>query len=726
MNRLFKWMPALLSNTKLNNHKTIIICALLSIQSSVFACSIFTLAKGRELIVGNNDDWFCNVAYLMVNPRGMTKQNFLSSAGKKLEWTSKYGSVTINFNYLGAASGGMNEAGLVIDEAWPGHCRYPAPDDRPPFDEAQWIQYQFDNCSTVDEVIQTDSKLRVVSFFGQSHYFVCDQSGKAAVIEWIDGKMVVHILTGDNVPVLTNDDYDWSLSELQKCKGFGGDKPIGNSPSSLDRFCRAAEMVKRFATNNDFAAVDYGFDILENVSQPSTMFNWVYDISNRTICYKTAQSREIKKVPLNRFDISSNGPMLMADILTTKSGDITGNFEPFTPGKSRDFVTRVVKRWREEHFAMHITDAEVEKMIQYPETMRMAAVLFEDPLDGRTVPGWIVPPAPFAKTPAGDTAFLLTSGTPGLLAPPPWVGDESWRNYRLTVEILPAREEGFLGVDFNVRKSDGCGGNLHFSTFREDDTLMFQPMRFSGPGSESWKLWPLSQRKIPFPRDRWIRLRIDVGETVANAYIDDDAEPLCTFYDLPSSSGGVRFWASWGGSGYYRNLRVTRLSPQDVKPLLADIWAGASRQNVLRDWRATGLQPAGFGADGLPAGIHSGKLEWKPIKADRRGVVDLSATFQPYDRNTVYAETVVKSDQEVVRSAWVTYTDRFTLYCNGKEVFKGPDRHWFSPDREKYGNSRLIPDQFEVRLPLKAGENKLLVRSEALEQFGWAFWMRLD
>jgi hypothetical protein len=351
-------------------------------------------------------------------------------------------------------------------------------------------------------------------------------------------------------------------------------------------------------------------------------------------------------------------------------------------------------------------------------------VLFEDPLDGRSVPGWIIPPGSFAKAPDGNSAALFTCEGIQPDKPVPMAGGESWRNYRLTVEIMPAREQGFLGIDFNVRKSDGCSCNLHFATF--GNTLSLQPMRYCGPGTESWKLWPVSQRKIPFPKGQWIRLRIDAGETIANVYVNDDAEPMCTIYDLPSPAGGVCFWASYGGSGYYRNLRVTQLSPGDVKPLLADLWAGASRQNVPRDWRVTGLHPAGFGRDGLPAEILADKVEWKPIKTDRRGVVDIGAAFRQYDCNTVYVETVIQSNQDVVRSAWVTYTDRFTLYCNGKEAFKGPDRHWFSPDREKYGSSRLIPDQFEVRLPLKVGENKLLIRSEAIERFGWGFWMRLD
>lgn len=334
------------------------------------ACSTFALIKGNDILVCNNDDWFCNIAYFVVNPRGVTKQSFLPSASKRIEWTSKYGSVTMNFNFVGSPSGGMNEAGLVIDESWPGPCRYPAPDDRPVLDEIQWLQYQFDNCATVDEVIQTDSKLRIVGFFGRSHYFVCDKSGKAATIEWIDGKMLVHILTNDNVRVLTNDNYDWSISELKKYQGFGGAASIGSTPSSLDRFCRAANMVKQFASNEGIAAVDYGFTILENISQQSTAFSWVYDITNRTICYKTAWSKEIKKVPLNSFDFSSKGSLLMADILTSESGNITGNFTPYTLERNRDFVTRVIKNWRANGFGKNITDDDVEKMIQYPETMK--------------------------------------------------------------------------------------------------------------------------------------------------------------------------------------------------------------------------------------------------------------------------------------------------------------------------------------------------------------------
>ena len=138
---------------------------------------------------------------------------------------------------------------------------------------------------------------------------------------------------------------------------------------TIDRFCRAAQRVRQYAERNDDRdAYGYGFDVLDNISQQSTMFNWTYDISHRTIYYRTAWIRETKKIPLGRFDFGKR-QILMADLLTSDSGDITDNFTPYTLERNREFVRRVIKNWRENRFAMHITEEDVEKMIHYPETM---------------------------------------------------------------------------------------------------------------------------------------------------------------------------------------------------------------------------------------------------------------------------------------------------------------------------------------------------------------------
>lgn len=350
-----------------------IICLLLvilAIKHSAIACSAFGICKDNQIIVGKNLDWFCNLGYLVVNKRDVTKKAFLSLNNSFLEWTSKYGSITFTQNGVGFTSGGMNEAGLVIEESWLEQTRYPAPDNRPVIDEIQWIQYQLDNCSNVEEVIATDSKLRIQKYSGKSHYFVYDKFGNTATIDFINGEMVYHVLKKTEVQVLTNDTYELALDSLKNFEGFGGNRIIPGGPKPIYRFARAAKMIKEFEKNNSTDIVDYGFSILSNISQRSTAWSVVYDITNLCIYYKTSSSPEIKTVSFNKFDFGCNSPMMLIDLNIQKKGDISDMFEPYTLEKNRDLLTNVFKSWRENKFALNISDEEVEKLIQYPESLK--------------------------------------------------------------------------------------------------------------------------------------------------------------------------------------------------------------------------------------------------------------------------------------------------------------------------------------------------------------------
>ncbi len=353
-----------------------------------------------------------------------------------------------------------------------------------------------------------------------------------------------------------------------------------------------------------------------------------------------------------------------------------------------------------------------------------ATVLFEDPLTGASRPGWRVSPDRFVTHPEHGSLFRLEhSVKEGFRNPPPWVGDQRWADYRVEVEILP--EGGFAGIDFHVQDDGLRGCNLHFFILPEGGPEKLQAAGLWGQAA-AWKLWPVSQATVFIARDRWLKLRLEAGGTVANVYADDRPEPVYTMYDLPYARGGVRLWA-YAGASHFRNLRVTALRKGAVKPLLPDTWRDLRVPGVIRRWQVTSPQGSEFGRAGIPAEVSQGGAQWQELEADDRGVINLSARFPGANtRHAVFARAIVPSRTERLRRAWVTYTDRFKLWCNGQEVFAGPPRGWFDPDREKLGNSRLIPGHFELKLPLKRGANTILVRSEVTEPFGWGFWVRLE
>ena len=352
---------------------------------------------------------------------------------------------------------------------------------------------------------------------------------------------------------------------------------------------------------------------------------------------------------------------------------------------------------------------------------RAGQILFQDTMDGKERSGWKFAPDNFVEHPEYGTVWLLKSDGDDET---PWVGDQTWSNYRLEVEILCAGGE-FIGLDFHVQDDGVRGCNVHFSAADRDRQEQLQAAGVWGKGNISWKLWPMSQRTAKFSKGQWIKLRLDVTETFANVYVNDDPKAVFTVFDLPFTNGGVRFW-EYKGSAYFRNLRVTSLACGDVRPALEDPWEHVSSLSVVRNWTVTQLQSPEFGQVDGPEAINSTDMKWLDVESDRRGVVNLATLF-PNDntKGVVFAKTAIKSDEDTVRKAWVTYTDRLTIWCNGRKVFEGLPRGWFDPGRDESGG-RLIPDQFEIELPLARGKNILLLRSQVTEPFGWGFWMRME
>ena len=132
-------------------------------------------------------EWFVQIS------KGLSKTSMKTEDGETISWVSQYGSITFNQYGKEFPTGGMNEKGLVVELMWLDETKYPAADNRPAVGVLQWIQYQLDNCATIEDVIATDKKLRIASTGNPPlHYLVADANGRAATIEFLEGKMVIH------------------------------------------------------------------------------------------------------------------------------------------------------------------------------------------------------------------------------------------------------------------------------------------------------------------------------------------------------------------------------------------------------------------------------------------------------------------------------------------------------------------------------------------------------
>ncbi len=307
------------------------------LANGVFACTTFCLKNKGEVLFGKNYDWMIGDGIVFVNRRGVSKWSTLESEKHVARWTSKYGSVTFNQYGWESPSGGMNEAGLVIELMWLDDTKYPKPDARPAIDVLEWIQFNLDTAATTAEVIANAETVRIASRINL-HYLVNDQKGNAATIEFLDGKLVAH--TGEKlaVPTLANDTYERSLTysrsaSIDHAKGEG----------SLDRFTRASIKTKEFSgqSKSEKDAVDYAFGILADVAQKnSTQWSIVYDQKRGRIYFRTRRSPAVKYVDSTAFDYSCAAPVRMFDINSDAEGNVSHRFREMTRQANRDLIER--------------------------------------------------------------------------------------------------------------------------------------------------------------------------------------------------------------------------------------------------------------------------------------------------------------------------------------------------------------------------------------------------
>lgn len=327
-------------------HFITLVLFLFLIAGHSFACSTFLLSKDGRYVFGRNYDWVTGNGMIITNARGVAKTSFMPGNTKGISWTSLYGSTTFNQFGKEFPHGGMNEKGLVVELMWLNETMYPAADERAALNELQWIQYQLDNCSTIEEVIATDKTIRINrAGAAPLHYLVADANGKAATIEFLNGNMIVHKEKELAFPVLTNTIYK---DAVQQYKSQKDSKQLDNS---VERFATACNMIQQYQSgNNGQDPVHYAFSILDKVSQKGyTKWSIVYDITNRQVYWITDEQPQRKQLSFSAIDFSCKGisaPSL--DLKSPHTGMVSKYLTPLSFEQNKSVITASARESRSQ------------------------------------------------------------------------------------------------------------------------------------------------------------------------------------------------------------------------------------------------------------------------------------------------------------------------------------------------------------------------------------------
>lgn len=307
-------------------------------QSTALACSrILWNNNGVAVVSSRTMDWpESTQPVLTVLPRGMERDGGVAGTQVVVEenparWRSKYGSLVTTVYGIGTAEG-FNERGLGVHMLYLGATDFgPRHPGKPGLHAGLWSQFLLDNAASVQEALALLETIQVVMVETHGHkatvhLAIEDATGDSAIIEFVNGKKVVH--HGRSYRIMTNDPtYDEQLRLLSK-QNFSkpsSDTPLPGNVKATDRFQRATYYSALLPKpKNEHEAVASVLAIARNVSVPfgapyanfgvyNTEYRTVMNLTNRRYFFELSTSPNVIWADLGTFRLTPGSPVMVLD-----------------------------------------------------------------------------------------------------------------------------------------------------------------------------------------------------------------------------------------------------------------------------------------------------------------------------------------------------------------------------------------------------------------------------
>lgn len=322
------------------------------------ACTraVYLGPEGRVL-TGRSMDWkMPMVSNLWVMPRGMERHG--AAGARSAEWTSVYGSLVVT-GYDISTADGMNEAGLVVNLQWEVEATYPEDDGTTPrMSLSVFPQYLLDRYATVAEAVADLRETPILIQGGEVpvgppgraatvHVSMSDATGDSAIIEFVDGEMV--IWHDRSYQVMTNEPtFERQLAIREYWQGVNPREFLPGTVRATDRFVRASfyiDAVEQTADPRRAAAavfsvirqvsVPWGISIADQPNLSTTRWRVVADQRDLRYYVESVTSPSVFWVDLANLDFSEGAEVrkldLGVDMERILSGETSALFEPAAP-----------------------------------------------------------------------------------------------------------------------------------------------------------------------------------------------------------------------------------------------------------------------------------------------------------------------------------------------------------------------------------------------------------
>jgi choloylglycine hydrolase len=289
---------------------------------------------------------------LIVVPRKFSYAGQTTSGQSGLKWTTRFGHVGFAPFDMPLVADGVNERGLGCGAFYlPGYAEYQSNNEQEidrtlsQLDLVSWVLGSFETVAQVREALTQVRVVGVVppqaSFVVPLHYWVVDETGDAAVIEYTGGEL--HLFEAPLRVITNSPTYDWHMTNARNYLGLQAlNRPglkLGNHVFSQfgqgsgaiglpgdftppSRFIRAAFLAQTvYPGKTAPEGIAAAFHILNQFDIPrgavreregdkvmveATQWTSASDLRNRRYYFHTEHNRTVQRVNLDQIDLNAD------------------------------------------------------------------------------------------------------------------------------------------------------------------------------------------------------------------------------------------------------------------------------------------------------------------------------------------------------------------------------------------------------------------------------------
>lgn len=329
----------------------------------------------------------------------------------------------------------------------------------------------------------------------------------------------------------------------------------------------------------------------------------------------------------------------------------------------------------------------------------------------------------------GVEAARMKTGAPLVLK------DQQFSNG--TIEYDVELGLGFPGIYFRMSDDRKNGENFYlryFGTTSPESRITLQYAAMID-GISMWDMTDEYQAGAQLNIPGWNHVKLVVSGKQMKAYVNDMDRPAMIVPALEGSpaAGGIYFA---GGKVTVANLVIRPDATDNLSPEPGYISA-YNDTRYLRNWQVSPAADFAYGKDVVPvlpnmgpttakAQLPDSATKWAPIKAEDRGIVNLTRIYgyvPDNGRRIAWLKTTIQSDKVQERLLQLGFSDEIWMFVNGQTLYI--DKNHFGSPSQKFPKGRCTIDNTTVRLPLQQGKNEILI-GLASYFYGWGIIARLD